>query len=626
MKSYPLNISPYTSQEDFLNAKISTLKDLCDFFNCGTINKSILNSNMDWVERFIMANVLNRDVYIEDIISIINAYFSADTSFKPLREFLFDKLRIAIIKRSAVTDYASDELPIKSRDTIGEIRIRSLDCGEDGLPNKHKVPPLTKAILILYAWSNPISLSELSRGPESNAFTSHGSFADLLSIEFAYSYDLSNQSDLDLILKNGNAFAYDGLQLIRSNINSGGNYYNEKYLKSFSDPEKVMTAKIINKFADMAFLNLLHDDNKGRTIAGGKYSLEILNTLQVLLSLYEASIIQRKFAGVENVSYLIDDLVFALSFVEDCTIIDKVKEIRQHFSYVPTNTFIQVLHEIIVTRNVNSAQKEENEKLFSTLSSIISSYDVPLGKNFYHYEDVEDPDKDISDALIELDTLVTESAIDDDSVSHKRYGAGMTRNKYGKLVFATEASTDKSGYRADKRIQQSEKLQQVQNNTYKFYKTFKTNEDKIDSQLTKIVRALKNKIFKTDPDQARDELIEGNKWTVFKVLKKVLAGAAIFSVSKVFTIVIILVRAFTSRKVKASEKKKLITELKNEIAIVDEKISDAQSAGDRKAKYELMRIKNSLQSALDKISASYKGTPDAGLAEANKILSEKRGK
>ena len=62
MKSYPLNISQYTSQEDFLNAKISTLKDLCDFFNCGTINKSILNSNMDWVERFIMAKIKRTEI------------------------------------------------------------------------------------------------------------------------------------------------------------------------------------------------------------------------------------------------------------------------------------------------------------------------------------------------------------------------------------------------------------------------------------------------------------------------------------------------------------------------------------------------------------------------------------
>ena len=165
----------------------------------------------------------------------------------------------------------------------------------------------------------------------------------------------------------------------------------------------------------------------------------------------------------------------------------------------------------------------------------------------------------------------------------------------------------------------------MQNKAYKHYKIYKTNEQKIDSQLTKIIRSLKNKVFNTDPEKARDQVIEGNKWTALSVLKKVLAGAAIFSTSKIGAILLIITRIFAGKKTKAAEKKKVLVELQQELEIVNEKINDANADGDKKAKYELMRTKHSIEATISKIATSYKSASDKNLANANAVIKSSRG-
>ena len=48
----------------------------------------------------------------------------------------------------------------------------------------------------------------------------------------------------------------------------------------------------------------------------------------------------------------------------------------------------------------------------------------------------------------------------------------------------------------------------------------------------------------------------------------------------------------------------MIGEIKQEIEIIQEKIKDADAAGDKAAKYKLMRLKNELQKKLLRVGGS----------------------
>lgn len=623
MKAYS-NIAPYDSQREFLNTKISNLKDLCDFFLAGSINKKLLDSNREWVYRALNQFINNHDIYFEDILSITAIHFSGGANFRSFRNYIFESLRDILLKKILFTPMDNTQIKYRSSSSI-------INCNE--LTGKI---PMDLALINLITWVCPTDVVKNIQSKVidiSNDFdiALTNSFKILMKSMYEYSPDMMDANTL-YDLSTDNLKNYIPIyHIVDQTTSTKSAFYSELDLQNM-DPSMYLRSSIINKFTTTAFAELrLPNENVCPVIAGAKYCPLIYETIKSLYISLTSSMIAKKFTNISNIGFLIDDLTYALSANDNVDMIDKIKEIREHFSFISTTNFCQVLIEVMNTLN-RDPSISDNDKVFkyTDLCNVIQQMNINPSPNFYHCDDVKDPDKDIADALNELSIITSEPG---EVVTVKSYkdiickeGASATRNKYGKLIFATEASaSDKSAYKADKRIKQSVNLHEAQNKVYKTYKTFKTNEDKIDSQLTKIIRALKNKVFKTDPEKARTELIEGNKWTVFGVLKKVLAGAAIFSVSKVLAIVMIVIRFYCSKKVKASEKKKILIELDNEIAIVEEKINDAQSNGDRKAKYELMRIKNSLVSAKNKITSSYKGSTDVGLKEANKIIGESRG-
>ena len=105
-----------------------------------------------------------------------------------------------------------------------------------------------------------------------------------------------------------------------------------------------------------------------------------------------------------------------------------------------------------------------------------------------------------------------------------------------------------------------------------------------------------------------------------KVLSKAIAYAGVFSYSKILGIATLVVRHYNGKKTNMKERRKAMVELQHEIEILDEKINDAQAAGDRKAKYEMMRTRNALKSSLDSIKANVSKTPDKDIALAKKAL------
>ncbi len=139
---------------------------------------------------------------------------------------------------------------------------------------------------------------------------------------------------------------------------------------------------------------------------------------------------------------------------------------------------------------------------------------------------------------------------------------------------------------------------------YKAYKKYKNNEEKVDSQLVKMLDAAK-RAFTQDKTE---EIIEGKKFTPIGILKKVLKTAAIFSYSKVHGIVYLVVSHTLSKKRTERQRNEILTQIDEEIKMLDEKIEDARSDGNRKAKYSLMRTRSELVRARDKIKYNLTAT------------------
>ena len=164
------------------------------------------------------------------------------------------------------------------------------------------------------------------------------------------------------------------------------------------------------------------------------------------------------------------------------------------------------------------------------------------------------------------------------------------------LVFLNKDSSPIATEAYDKN---SSKMDQASRKIYAGYKAYKDAENKVDSQITKLIMRIKN-VF-TGGKTARDRIIEGEQFSAIKILKKLLTTAAIFSYSKIAGVLFVITRHYCSKAADAKERKRLISELELEIKLLDEKIDDARGDGNRQAKYSMMRTRAELQKALEQI-------------------------
>ena len=198
--------------------------------------------------------------------------------------------------------------------------------------------------------------------------------------------------------------------------------------------------------------------------------------------------------------------------------------------------------------------------------------------------------------------IATESYDDDDETETRRHN----REKRDELN--------------EKRRKQSEKIRSTNAKIYRSYKTYKDNEEKVDSQLTSIIKTIGQKVVGLETDKIRDEVVEGKKITVIGTLKKALGTVAIFSVNKMAGLIAVVTHFYLHDKVTNKERKRVCLELEAEIEIVNEKIEDARADGNRKAKYDLMRTKNNLEVALRKIKAKADSSSKSAVGEAKGLL------
>ena len=165
----------------------------------------------------------------------------------------------------------------------------------------------------------------------------------------------------------------------------------------------------------------------------------------------------------------------------------------------------------------------------------------------------------------------------------------------------------------------SAKMNGAEKKIYKAYRTYKENEEKVDSQITKGVTGLKNVIT----GDVREEIIEGKKFSAIGLLKKLLATVALFSYGKIKFAILLVIRFALKKSTTDSERRKILMEIDTEIAMLEEKIGDAKSDNNREAKYAMMRTKKELENA--KVRIQYGMSADKGsLSKTKKTLDQSR--
>lgn len=165
----------------------------------------------------------------------------------------------------------------------------------------------------------------------------------------------------------------------------------------------------------------------------------------------------------------------------------------------------------------------------------------------------------------------------------------------------------------------SAKMNNSEKKIYKAYRTYKENEEKVDSQIIKGVNGLKNVLT----GNVREQIIEGKKFSAIGLLKKVLGTVALFSWSKVVFVIALVSRFALKKSTTDSERAKILMEIDTEIAMLEEKINDARSDQNREAKYAMMRTKKELENA--KVRIEYGMSADRGsLSKTKKTLDQSR--
>lgn len=136
----------------------------------------------------------------------------------------------------------------------------------------------------------------------------------------------------------------------------------------------------------------------------------------------------------------------------------------------------------------------------------------------------------------------------------------------------------------------------VKNAKYKYKKKEKAVDRAVADKINAMHDDIKNDI--------RDKYVERVPFKLSKIIKMAIGVGAMWAINPAIAAIGAVVAIAVNKKTQAREKDRLISEIKEERMIVEEKIKDADANGDKNKKYQLMRLKNSLDRAEKRITYS----------------------
>lgn len=129
-----------------------------------------------------------------------------------------------------------------------------------------------------------------------------------------------------------------------------------------------------------------------------------------------------------------------------------------------------------------------------------------------------------------------------------------------------------------------------------------TNVDKTTEPVDNLVNNTIDNIKKSLSDEKKEEILLGeNKFKLTRVVTKCIAYGGLFLIHPALAAIAFLGKLARDHRVDIKERDKIVSELNHELTLVREKIKDADSKGDNKEKYALMRIEHKLQTEVARI-------------------------
>lgn len=223
------------------------------------------------------------------------------------------------------------------------------------------------------------------------------------------------------------------------------------------------------------------------------------------------------------------------------------------------------------------------------------------------YEDgvVEDITAELEDEI--LDMMFDENEEVDDSIIESFANIYQKMNDIltedNAIVKASVKAGDAAGKAGKKVIHSARKAIDT-------VKRVKAPVDKVKDEFTRAVNKTLDDIKKKDSDERRNRIITGQyrlklanflKKGILTIATGVAVGGGVPIVGPVIAIITTMTSLAIDKKLDDKERKKILVDLEGELKIVNEKLEDSRSDGDKKSKYELMRIKQKLEKDIERI-------------------------
>lgn len=160
------------------------------------------------------------------------------------------------------------------------------------------------------------------------------------------------------------------------------------------------------------------------------------------------------------------------------------------------------------------------------------------------------------------------------------HDTGMYSDIFGESYYLVEAGS---------RVKASEVVDKVKT-------VDKKVSGKMDASYDKILKDLRKKIV----GQSREEIINNRTKLSTMVKKAILVGGG-FLLNPILGLIALYTQIVIRKGLKEREKSRILSEIKGELEIIEEKLKDADSNNDRTKKYELMRLRRELKKQEEKI-------------------------
>ncbi len=131
----------------------------------------------------------------------------------------------------------------------------------------------------------------------------------------------------------------------------------------------------------------------------------------------------------------------------------------------------------------------------------------------------------------------------------------------------------------------------------------KTIASKVPQHFERLVNSTIDKIANLDKSERRKRILHGGfRFKLLKLIRTAIILGVGVAIHPALAAITLLGQVAFERQLDNKVRKEIVHELELELQICEEKIRDASSAGDKKNKYNLMRIKSALEKDIERIN------------------------